>query len=301
MCACHRVCQARECVGLRTKPYQVYTSQVAPSRQGGLGANAWVFIAWELFPYKDWPPLKDEKADTGDEEEQGTSSDEEPDASFGTGQINTNPHRRQFILQEKQRLESYLDSLGLWVIKPANGAVFSTQCEQRTQAPGQVCHRCQALQGHEGLKRALCKAAAVERLPEKEQERVFKARARYTCLYRADSRATAVQSHLKNPAVVRIMCAVTKGNANAFFALYSQALDGQLDNAETFTQICAQFADRNERMQDPTGRKIHGICYSQASVDFCVIMCSYGPRSALQYGHIQKVIGGMEHQALRQV
>ena len=42
------------------------------------------------------------------------------------------------------------------------------------------------------------------------------------------------------------MQANSKGAAEAFFTLYTQALSGQLDHMETFTQICAQFADPTE-------------------------------------------------------
>jgi hypothetical protein len=252
--------EALPCIGLRGGRYTFYARTSLPTRTGGVAANAWVAIAKEIFPYKQWVPEStsgvtdtgDDVADMMEVDDDDLSGDEcsESENETETGVEGSIPvtnnytKRRRFTDAEVLHLHDRLERLGQWEIKPDDASVYSTVCEGFTKNLSQICGPCGDISKHPGLQRALRKSEALNKLPPEEQDVTIRKRLTHRNIMLADKVSILTKANLKNPFVMKIIGELTRGGAPAaFLTLYKQAVEGRMENSSLFTQICAQFAD----------------------------------------------------------
>lgn len=78
---------------------------------------------------------------------------------------------------------------------------------------------------------------------------------------------------LKDPLVFQIHLHLEKGDhTSCFLSLFSAAQNGDLENAETFTQFCAVFDDQLRRSTSDNKKLKRGIHYPQHYLDFMILM-----------------------------
>lgn len=140
-------------------------------------------------------------------------------------------------------------------------------------------------------------------LPESEQHEALLQHVKFTPHHGPlATDARLLDEKLKDPLVHKIHNLLEKGDhTKCFLSLYRAALEGKLDNSETFTDICAVFEDRLRRTQSDNKNLIYATRYRQNYLNFMILMRSRGGQSARQYSILTSQLGGPTGRHLRWV
>jgi hypothetical protein len=137
-------------------------------------------------------------------------------------------------------------------------------------------------------------------LPLDKQHEIQKQRDKYApvTLQRVDGRD--IKARFNDKIVFNVFRRVQKGESlDTFLELYQAAKRGDLEDRQTFIQLCGVMAEHVQRKHSDNPNAKYGIRYPQDYLNFMILVRSHGGSSARQYGIIRSALAGPSPRSLR--
>ena len=132
------------CQHLSGPEYSEYILRTETRLLGGISYDLWARIAWQLFPYKPFPPLKDCAVAIG--EQIPVCKTEKP-----TWETNESIKEADWTADEQKKLDMNLLAWAWWEVDYANRVVKSTHCKGTMTNKSGVCEACEKLASDSAL------------------------------------------------------------------------------------------------------------------------------------------------------
>jgi hypothetical protein len=89
--------------------------------------------------------------------------------------------------------------------------------------------------------------------------------------------------HMSNTSVQRIVADVNNGIGATFLTLNALAEEGALNDWENFLEVCSALVQVAQRADDPTGKAMHGMRWSERMINIAILLRGYGHRSMANF------------------
>ncbi|KII93766.1 hypothetical protein PLICRDRAFT_674207 [Plicaturopsis crispa FD-325 SS-3] len=281
------------CVHLQGPQYLEYILRTQTRTLGGVSfAHRARIVRYRLFPYK-FPP-------------EGSESKESSKVGHGIkvevpADGNRHTSEPMWTAAERRRHDDEFKAWAVWEVDFAGQFVRASRCTGVTTNESGVCDECMKVAGNESLKHAIRAKNREAKLPIDVQGKLQAQRNKYSAtngILAIEGRT--LQGHLRDPLLFKVFHELERGNHTAtFLELYKHAIDGNLKESKTFTEICDVFADRLRRETSDNTNLKYGIRYPQNYLNFMTLVRSYGSQSARQYAIITGQLGGPSPRRLR--
>ncbi|KAF7972503.1 hypothetical protein HWV62_17876 [Athelia sp. TMB] len=291
------------CIHLSGPQYDTYIRLCRTRSLGGISPELHARAVRQLNPHKiKLPPLTQGRTKNPD-----LMIEVNPDADPPSTEVpvwgNTAVREALWTDQEKRNLDQFLLAWARWEVDWKNGWVRSTQCKKKTRNTDRVCDACRDVARDESLQHAVRKKVAEAAKSVEFQHEALRKRRLFTPhTSRLDTDARLLDNKLKDPLVFDIYLHLeNRDHTSCFLSLYRAARNGDLDNAETFKQLCGVFDDRIRRETSENKNLKYGVRYPQHYLDFMTLMRSRGGSTARQYSILTSELGGPSPRHLRRL
>lgn len=287
------------CLGRADGTYALLAKNAVAGDVGGVGSiTSRIEMAKGLFPYK-----------YGVSAQEGTTGD----ISASPSQRNTHTSITKFSQEELAILGQELLSRRHWFIENGCNAgsriLRSATCTRRfvPDSDGKViCEQCCALDKDKSLQRQLRRASkrdkADAQLSETDRNKVEKRRVTNTSLILVQTRSAQLNEYLKDPRVHRAYQLLENDDyGRVFLELFKHANSGHLQEHGLFVKIAEALANKVGRTHRDNPNAKYGARYDSEVMNFFIAMRGYGSQSAVQYGLLSQVIGGVCQRRLRAI
>ena len=314
----------KPCKHLRGKEYDEYIQRIQTRSLGGISPTIRGQVSRQLFPYKPFPPLKNDlgqPANHSDNPEMNHAPvvPGTPESMVIPNDGNEEIEHRHWTKSEVKKHDQALMGWARWITDRMNGFIRSTCCECVTSNKDGVCDACKAIAKDESFQRSVRRVSehnccviwssgscrheqknAESKLSANEQHEVLKRRGKHTANHLLATDARNLDAQLKDATVFAAFQSLKdEDNTKCFTGLYKAAIDGKLGDHKVFHQLCEVFHDRLQREGSDNKNKKFGVRYKVDYLNFMIAMRSRGGETGKQYGILTGELGGPSPRQIR--
>ncbi|KAJ7073695.1 hypothetical protein C8F01DRAFT_1224581 [Mycena amicta] len=244
--------EERPCAGLVGEQYAEYIDRTETRSLGGVGAALRAGTTRKLFPYKDFPALKN--AEPVSDAEAPPLKRKIPKNAVSSSSSS------DWTAAEQEKADTSFAALARWRVDYGRKIVRATRCSGMTMNTNGVCDACQDVAKDPSFKTIVRRKQRESEKPLEEQHQILLDRAKFSNKRGHDFEARNLDLTLKDPVAFKALKLLEKGQpTEAFLQLYDATRTGKLDRFNTFKELCAVVTEVIHRKEN---NSMNGMRYS---------------------------------------